>query len=93
MQAVLPVSFPRSPSSGLCIAKRNPEIIMIIIEIIFEMLFQLLLVIPGAFVRWIFGGFRRRFKDILINKSIESNAFIGVTTLVLILLLVYWIRN
>jgi hypothetical protein len=54
---------------------------MFILEIIFEVIFQIVLVFPGAFVRWVFGGFKRTYRDVLIQDGFEINSFVGILVL------------
>jgi hypothetical protein len=55
---------------------------MFIIEIVFEFIFQIVLVFPGAFVRWAFGGFKRKYRDVIIGDEIEANSFVGMLVLI-----------
>jgi hypothetical protein len=60
---------------------------MFILEIIFEVIFQIVLVFPGAFVRWGFGGFKRTYRDVLIKDGFETNSFVGIAVLTCIVVL------
>lgn len=55
---------------------------MFIIEFIFEVIFQIVLVFPGAFVRWAFGGFKRKYRDVIIKDGFEINSFVGMLALI-----------
>ena len=55
-------------------------------ELIFLMIFKLVLVFPGAFIRWAFTGFRKPYKYYL--EESELNAGLGVVLLIIIVLII-----
>jgi hypothetical protein len=59
---------------------------MWIIELLFEWILYLLFNLPGAFIRWAAGGFKRTFMDVASN-DLEINAFVGILVFVSIFLL------
>ena len=60
----------------------------IILDILFEFVVNILFVFPGAFVRWMFTGFKGSYKKILESSSWEMNAFIGIIVLAGVIVLI-----
>ena len=55
-------------------------------EFIFELVFRILFSYPGAFLRWMFLGFRGSFKKVDTPDDVELNTFFGIVFAVLIFL-------
>ena len=55
-------------------------------EMIFDVVVQFILIFPGAFVRWAFGGFKRKYAFYL-DYDPGLNVFIGIILMVCIILL------
>jgi hypothetical protein len=58
-----------------------------ILEIICEMILMIVFTFPGAFIRWCFTGFRKPFKDLLLDNS-EFNGPVGFVAVVGLVILI-----
>ncbi len=58
------------------------------LEFLAELLFNILLAYPGAFIRWMFGGFRKKYSYYLNDPHTELNTFIGIILLTIIVLII-----
>ncbi|MBC9912359.1 hypothetical protein [Chitinophaga varians] len=56
-------------------------------NVISEILFLILVSFPGAFIRWIFTGFKRPFKEILFEDG-NTNENIGILMFIIIVVVV-----
>jgi hypothetical protein len=57
-------------------------------DIIAEVLIRFILMYPGAFIRWMFGGFKKEYKYYLDISETELNSSIGIVFGVVILVIV-----
>lgn len=57
---------------------------------ILEILFQFILVFPGAFIRWILGGRKRKFSDYL-DSSPDVNVLVAILSFALLYLIIKWV--
>jgi hypothetical protein len=48
-----------------------------IIEFVFELIIRFLIVIPGAFVRWSFRGFKGSYMQLVLEDT-RKNEFFGI---------------
>jgi hypothetical protein len=58
-------------------------------DLLFEMVVKTLLVFPGAFIRWLFRGFKGTYGQLLqdtdwTNNSIIGGAFIGTIIIIIV---------
>lgn len=58
------------------------------VELLFEIEVNLLLAIPGAFVRWTFTGFKGSFWNYLKESDVQKNAAVGILLLIVIVVLI-----
>lgn len=49
-----------------------------IMEYLLEFVIRFLFVFPGAFIRWMFRGFKGSYKKTLENSDWEMNVLIGI---------------
>lgn len=61
-----------------------------ILEMILEAVWRVILIFPGAFVRWCFTGFRKSYNDLLFDDS-ELNVLIGILTTFVTVLGIVWL--
>lgn len=55
-------------------------------EMIFEVVFNCVLIFPGAFVRWVFGGCKRKITVYL--EDTELSSFFGIILFTLVVVFV-----
>jgi hypothetical protein len=60
-------------------------------ELILEFAFRFILIIPGATIRWAFGGFKKPFKAYIDN--LEANIFIGLAVVFAIVMLAFFLSR
>jgi hypothetical protein len=60
-------------------------------ELITEFLVQFFLIFPGAFIRWMFHGFKGPFADEL-EKNSDSNIFISVAFIGILILFIRFLN-
>lgn len=65
-----------------------PKMFNTILEFLFETIIQTLFVFPGAFIRWMFKGFRGSYKSILQNSDWGINALIGIVVVCAIIVVI-----
>lgn len=56
-------------------------------ESVFEFIFQIILIFPGAFFRWIIGGFRKKYSYYL-DASPDLNVLVSIIIFVLIYIII-----
>ncbi|MFT3746676.1 MAG: hypothetical protein QM768_00085 [Agriterribacter sp.] len=59
-----------------------------IFDALFEVFVKILFIFPGAFIRWIFKGFKGSYKEITESSDWEVNALIGIAVIGGIILLI-----
>ena len=59
---------------------------MNIMEIIFEAIFNFLMIFPGAFIRWVFSGFKRKYIYYVDNGTYVNVFISGFMITILVLL-------
>lgn len=64
------------------------EFILIVIS---EFIFETLLVYPGAFIRWLTFGGKKRYKDLLTSDEVAINISVSLLFICLIGLAIYFI--
>lgn len=57
------------------------------------MLLGFILIYPGAFVRWLFGGCKKPYKDYLNPSFTEINSFIGALLLTIVAVIIASFRD
>jgi hypothetical protein len=60
-------------------------------ELIAEFLFQMFLIFPGAFIRWMFRGFKGSYSE-QIAKNSDSNILISVAFVGIVVLLIKFLK-
>lgn len=56
-------------------------------ELLVEILFNFLLIFPGAFIRWMFGGFKKKYSYYIDNGTYVNVFVSGLALAVIVLLL------
>lgn len=57
-----------------------------IFGVVFEFIFETIMIYPGAFIRWIFLGGKKSYKELIITEDSEINVSISMFTIGFIIL-------